>query len=316
MRGLRDSVVVITGASNGIGAATALAMAGRGAHLALMARNPNALGEVAERCRDRGAGVLAKTADVSDAAALDALAAETVHRFGRLDTWINNAAVNAFAPTEETPIHLWHQVIETNLLGTFHGIRAALPHLREAGSGLIINVSSVLGAVASPYQSAYVATKYAIRGLSDSVRQEVADVPGIRVSTVLPGPVDTPIYGSAANNTGRALKPMVPVIGAGRVAKAIVSCARRPRRELTVGMVPRPLLALKRFAPAAAERIMNRNVEKGQFGASPAPATTGELEGHSLDRASVSGGWSRRSRAVHRDSPWAASRGVQRELRR
>jgi NAD(P)-dependent dehydrogenase (short-subunit alcohol dehydrogenase family) len=116
--------------------------------------------------------------------------------------------------------------VETALFGAYHGVRAALPWLREQGEGTIVNVSSVLGKIGSPHQSAYVAAKHGIQGLSASVRQELRDVPGIRVCTVLPGSIDTPLFQQAGNYTGRRAQPLAPVIRPERVARAVVRCIR------------------------------------------------------------------------------------------
>jgi NAD(P)-dependent dehydrogenase (short-subunit alcohol dehydrogenase family) len=184
-------------------------------------------------------------------------------------------------------------VIETNLFGTYHGMRAVLPYLREQGSGTIVNVASVLSRLPAPHQSAYVASKHAVRALSDCVRQELADSDEIHVCTVLPGPIDTPLFHHAANYTGRRVKPPSPVIDAHRVAQTIVSCARRPRREAVVGIAPRVNIGAVRAAPGAVERAARRVVEKDHFDAAPAVPTDGNLRAPDDGPGFVSGGWDR-----------------------
>jgi NAD(P)-dependent dehydrogenase (short-subunit alcohol dehydrogenase family) len=144
MKKLKNSVAVITGASSGIGRATALAFADAGSAVVASARREEPLDELVEECRSRGGQAEAVVADIRDPDAMEQLAREAVGRFGRIDVWVNNAAVITYGRMEEVPVEEWHGVIETNVFGTYHGIRAALPWLREQGAGVIVNVGSVL----------------------------------------------------------------------------------------------------------------------------------------------------------------------------
>lgn len=306
MAKLADSVVVVTGASGGIGRATALAFAERGATVVVTARRSRPLDDVVRECRRADGEAVAVPADVTDDEAVDAVAREAAGRFGRIDVWVNNAGVNLYGPIEEAPPREWRRVVETNVFGTYHGIRAALPWMREQGHGVLVNVSSVLGKVGSPYQSAYVASKHAVRGLSDCVRQEVGDVAGIEVCTVLPGPIDTPLFDHAATYTSRRPKPIKPVIDAHRVAESIVACARRPRREVVVGASSRNLLGWNRLVPGGLERVVARQVERDHFADEPAQPRSGNLF-EPVDNGHVSGGWTRRSRKVAPTDRRAAS---------
>jgi NAD(P)-dependent dehydrogenase (short-subunit alcohol dehydrogenase family) len=304
---MKGRVVVVTGASSGIGRAAALRFADHGAALVLFARREAALDDVAGQCRERGADTLVVAGDVTDAEVVDRLARTAAGRFGRIDVWVNNAAVNLFAPIEEAPVALWHRVVETNLFGTYHGMRAALPWMREQGHGVVINVASVLGRMASPYQSAYVASKYGIRGLSNSARQELRELPGVAVCAVLPGPIDTPLFHHAGNYSGRAIKPIKPVIDADRVAKTIVSCAIRPRREVAVGASSKQMLGFARLVPGLVERIAARQVARDHFADGPAGRWDGNLLEPLDEPGAVSGGWSRSGEQVGED-PSAVSR--------
>ncbi len=214
-----DAVVVVTGASSGIGRATVEMLAEGGATVVAVARREGPLEDLAEAfpSDDDGRGrVLAMPADVTDADALEHIAADTVGRTGKLDAWVNNAAVRQYGRFEEVPLEEWRRVLDVNLFGYVHGARAALPWFREQGAGVLINVASVLAKVPSPLQSAYVTSKYAIRGLTESLRQELLDAPEIELCTVLHGPIDTPFFQHAANHTGVVVgrRPLPAVAGA------------------------------------------------------------------------------------------------------
>ncbi|WP_162448569.1 SDR family oxidoreductase [Phytoactinopolyspora mesophila] len=307
MSRLKDKVVVVTGASSGIGRATANAFAEKGATVALNARRSAALEEVADECRRRGADADVFAADVTDADAVDEIAREVAGRYGRLDVWVNNAGVNLFGRLDDSPVEAWHRVVETNVFGTYHGIRAALPWMREQGQGVIVNVSSLLGKVSSPFMSSYVVSKQAVRALSESVRQEVLDVPGIHVCVVLPGPVDTPLFASGGNYMGLRVKPLAPVVSADRVASAVLSCARRPRSEVVVGKSTALALLGSRVAPGLAERISARQVGKDHFGTTPVPPSSGNIFEPSSGDATVSGGWTPTADHVGPRDPRSAS---------
>ncbi len=253
---LKGTAVVITGASSGIGRASALAFARRGARLILAARRERPLQDLAQECDRAGGQGLAVPTDVRDSEAVEALAKAAVESFGRLDVWVNNAAVGMWARFEEIPLEDYRRVIETNLWGYIYGARAALPHFRDAGSGVLINNASVLATVSAPYASPYVVAKHGIRGLTMSLRQELAldRAKGIRVCTVLPPTIDTPFFQHSANRTGRAVKAMPPVYPPERVARTIVNCARWPRREVFVGNMARLAHQQFKVMPGLTER--------------------------------------------------------------
>ncbi|PWR10339.1 short-chain dehydrogenase [Micromonospora acroterricola] len=226
-------VVVVVGASSGIGRATARAFAERGDRLVLAARAAQTLAEVRAECAD--AEVLTVPTDVTEPGALDALARAATDRFGRVDVWVHTAAVMAYGRFDELPERVFDEVVRTDLLAVATSARVALRHFRATGSGTLILTGSVLGHITAPYMSAYVASKWGLQGLVRTVQQELRDSPRIRLCLVNPGSVDTPVYQQAANYLGRIGRPPPPVSGPQRVARAIVDCVDRPRREVSVG---------------------------------------------------------------------------------
>jgi len=215
---LEQAVVVITGASSGIGRAAALRIARRGGSLALCGRSSEPLLEVARQCEAAGATAYAEALDVSDEAAVEAFATATVARFGRIDVWVNGAAVIAYGEFLAIPPDVFRQVIETNLMGQVHGSRAALRHFRERGSGVLIAMSSVWGRVSSPQVAPYVVSKSAVRALAECLRGELVDEPEIHVTTMAPQAVDTPIFEHGANYSGRGIRPIPPLLSTEEIA--------------------------------------------------------------------------------------------------
>lgn len=291
---IKDRVAVVTGASSGIGRATALALAGHGCALVLTARREEALQQVAEECADRGEQALVVPADVSDAEAVEMVARRALERFGRIDVWVNAAAVTVFGPFQDTPLEDIRRVVEVNLMGYVHGSRSALAVFREQGRGVLINVSSIVGVIAQPYTHAYGMTKFAIRALSTSLRQELwlDGAVGINVCTVLPPTIDTPLFQHAANYTGREAVAMPPVYTPERVARTTLSLVRRPRREVVVGPMGRSLVMQSKCTPGFVEKLMAFQVNRSHLSRKhPAPATSGDLHEPAVGTGSTHGGW-------------------------
>lgn len=278
---LEGATVVITGASGGIGRVTAHAFADEGADLVLAARGREGLEAVAEEVRRRGARALVVPTDVSDAAAVDRLADAAESRFGRLDVWVNNAAVTAFGGIEDVPLDDLNRVIDVDLMGYVHGMRAALRHMRRTGRGVVVNLSSVVGVVPPPYAQAHSMAKAAIRTLVAGVRQELRleDARDIHVVSVLPASIDTPLVERGANHTGASVVALSPVYPPERVARAIVDQVRRPRREVVVGNAGRVAIVLSRVAPRVGERLMARRGRRRIRPGEPLPRTPGTIHG-------------------------------------
>ncbi|WP_150307485.1 SDR family NAD(P)-dependent oxidoreductase [Planctomonas psychrotolerans] len=243
----RNQVVVITGASSGIGRATAHAFAKRGASVVLAARNADDLVDVVVECRRLGGQAISVPTDVSDEDAVIALAEAAVAAFGRIDVWVGNASVFAYGTFEDIPADVFEKIMATNLHGQVYGARAVLPQFRAQGHGVLVLVASIYSKIATPYVSPYVTSKFGLLGFGEVLRQELRKAKGIDVSLVLPATIDTPIYQQAANYTGGNVHPLPPAVAPERVARVIVRQARRPRPVTYVGRAQRlaePLRAL------------------------------------------------------------------------
>lgn len=284
-------IVVITGASSGNGRAIARKFSRHGAVVVLVARDKAALEETAQECIALGGTALPLVADMGDHAAVSRVGGEVANSFGHIDVWVNCAAILHFGRIEDTPPEIIEQVLRTNVLGYFNGARVAIEHFRNQGGGTLINISSVLAVTAQPYAAAYVASKAAIRAMSDALRQEVADMPRIHVCTVLPFAIDTPIYQRAANYSGRLPQPVLPRYSAETVADAVVPLVKHPRREVYVGKVGAFAAWAKRLLPRpsdAAVRAAIHMIELARPGGEP---TQGNAFHPIHDQWKVSGGW-------------------------
>jgi len=309
-RQLANSAVVITGASSGIGRAAARQFAAEGARLALAARGEEPLRVVVEECGRHGVDAVAIPTDVRSEEAVRELARRAAEELGRIDVWVNCAGVMAYGPFEDVPADVFRAVIETNFFGQVHGARAVLPHFRRQHSGVLININSVWGRITTPHVSAYVASKFALRGFSECLRQELRDAKGIDVALLLPHAVDTPIFPHSANYSGRSVRPIPPVLDPETIARGIVRCARAPKREVTYRYTARALEAVHALLPAVHHRLLPSAFEAGTFRNEPAAPTSGTvLDAVAADHA-VHGGWNRARRGELARAFLATARGI------
>ena len=259
-RPLNEQTVVVTGASSGIGREAALLLAARGANVVLAARDQEALKDVADEIERAGGGghALTVATDVAEWLQVQNLAAQAVRRFGRIDTWVNNAGVGVGGTVEEVEVDEIARIVQVNLMGQIHGVKAALPYMRQAGSGAFINIGSVAGVRAFPLQTVYCATKHAIKGFTEGLRLELQrDGANFHVTLIAPSAINTPFFSTARTKFGTQLKPPPPVYEPTIVAESIVFAAEHPRRDIFIGG-GRLFDILERISPAMTDWMLTR----------------------------------------------------------
>ena len=281
----------MTGASSGIGRATALAFAERGDAVVVAARDAQALQELAHECEQAGGQALPVAADVAVEDDVNELARRAVESFGRIDVWVNNASVNTLGRLEDIPTADIRRLLEVNVMGNILGARAVLPHFKAQGRGVLINVASMVATTGQPYSVPYSVSKFGIRGLSLSLAQELADQPDIHVCTVLPAVIDTPLFSHAANYMGRAAQPPKPIVRAEEVAAAIVGLVEHPKKEVMVGNMGRLNRAMRVLMPNMFDKQFRKMIENQHFQDKPADPTPGNLYEPDRNRTTISGGW-------------------------
>jgi NAD(P)-dependent dehydrogenase (short-subunit alcohol dehydrogenase family) len=236
-------VVLITGASGGIGTAVARAYARRGARLVLVARSRGRLEALRAEAETLGGQALVAPADVADGTSVDMAFATAVARFGRVDVVVHAAAVVAYGRFDEVPADVWDRVVAVNVTGTSNVARAALRQFREQDGGSLVLIGSILSLATVPFMGSYVTTKWQNRALLRVLQQEAQQTPGIHVGVVHPGAVRTPIYSLAANYAGRIGRPPPPIYSPETVADAVQAVVDGKDRSRSVG-ITNPVIAL------------------------------------------------------------------------
>jgi short-subunit dehydrogenase len=292
---LNEQVVVITGASSGIGRETARYMGERGATIVAAARNETALDTLCSEIMAAGGRAIPVVADVADPLQVDAIGQTAIERFGRVDTWVNNAAVSIYATVEQLEPDEMRRLIEVNLLGVMYGSRVAVQLMRPRGGGTIVNVGSVLSDRAVQLQSAYSASKHAVAGFSEALRLELQqDDAGIDVVLIQPSSINTPFFTWARSRFGVKPQPIPPVYEPSAVAEVIAHAAEHGGREIVVGGAGKLLSIGQWLSPTLVDRylLQGRRGFKQQLTDKPddridnlfepsvgAGSTTGDFEG-------------------------------------
>jgi len=263
---LAERVAVITGGSAGLGRATALAFAKRGAHVAILARDAERLKDAARELEQYGGRVLALPVDVSDADALEE-ATETIEaELGAIEIWVNNAMTTIFAPIEEITPAEFKRVTEVTYLGYVYGTMAALRRMRRRDRGVIVQVGSALAYRAIPLQSAYCGAKFAIRGFTDSLRAElIHERSAVRLTMVQMPALNTPQFDWSLSRMPRRAQPVPPIFQPEVGAEAIVWAATHRRRELYVGGPSLKAIVGNKLFPSLGDRKAARDAWSGQM---------------------------------------------------
>lgn len=269
LKPVAEQVIVITGASSGIGLATAELAAQQGARVVLTSRDEVDLRQAVERIRANGGQAIYVVADVADFESMKRVAATAIQEYGTFDTWVNNAGVSIYGRLQDVGLMDARRLFETNYWGVVHGTLAALPHLRAQG-GALINIGSILSDTGYPLQGHYTASKHAVKGFTDSLRLELegAEAP-VSITLIQPAAIDTPYPEHAKSYLGVEPQHTPPVYAPEVVARAILSSAERATRNVLVGGGAKLLNTVERFTPRLGDRFKEATAE-GQRSHRPA----------------------------------------------
>lgn len=284
-------VMVITGASSGIGRATALEWAKRGGDVVLAARSEEVLAEVASECETYGGRAFVVQTDVTKEEEVDRLATAATSAFGKIDVWLNDAAVLIFGEFTQIPIDDFRRILETNLFGFIYGARAAVRQFKKQEYGTLINMGSVSGIVGQPYSVPYSISKGGIRSMAISLGQELEDFEHIHVCTVHPSIVDTPVYDQAANYTGKAINPPTSATPPEEVVEVIIKLTEKPQREVFVGKLNLQMRLGRTLSPKLFDKAMLKIITGFELKNEHIPETSGNLFKSRPRLAAVRGGW-------------------------
>jgi len=277
LKRLEEQVLVITGASSGIGLATARAAARQGAKVVLTARNEEGLADVVRSIHESGGEAVFVAADVGKREELSHVAEVAIERFGGFNTWINNAGVGAYGRLDEISEEDHRRIFETNFWGAVHGSLIAAQHLRRRG-GALINVGSVASDNAIPMLGMYSASKHALRGFTDALRMELElDKAPISVTLIKPTSINTPFPHHARNYTDREPRVPPPVYQPDEVARAILHAATHAVRDIYIGSAARVMSALGKSAPRLMDRISENIMVPREFRDEPPRDPRGNL---------------------------------------
>jgi len=266
---LREQVLVVTGASSGLGRAIARLAGDRGAKVVVTARNEEALRNCVAEIEDAGSEALAVPADCTDQGEVERVLAQALERFGRLDTYVANAIVTVYAEVERLKPDELRRVWEVNFFGVVYGYWTALPHLR-APRGTFLHVSSALGYRGIPLQAAYCSTKAGLRAFLESARVEEQKAnSGVAISLVLPGAINTPQFDRDRQNIGYQPQPVPPIYQPEPLAEATLHCAEHPMRELPISWGAQKLLWGQKLSPRAGDWMLRRMGWKSQHTGEP-----------------------------------------------
>jgi short-subunit dehydrogenase len=269
LKPLDEQVIVITGASSGIGLATTLLAAESGAKLVLTARSEETLEDIVEHITAGGGEAIAIGADVGEQGDLERVAEQAVERFGRIDTWVNDAGVSMYSRILESSDEDNRRLFDTNFWGVVYGTRAAMPHLQRS-EGALINLGSEVSEAVVPLQGMYSASKHAVKGFTDALRVELKhDDVSVAVTLIQPGATDTPFPQHARNYMDREPALPTPLDEPFDVAKAILEAATHERRSIKVSSTSKLNTVMAKFSPGLADKMGVKQMDRQEYAEPP-----------------------------------------------